>query len=134
MKAAPQEQTQRKTVLKVAVGGPTYSRPELCYTYLIELPGVFQRIGNSENPGKLKEQLELDFGAPLILAQVRAFPRSRRRHVLREETAQQVRAAPNSPESLCQGWLEELLLPRRGNPTMKPTGDETQGEWVAAED
>ena len=73
MKAAPQEQTPRKPVLKVAVGGPTYSRPELCYTYLIELPGVFQRIGNSENPGKLKEQLELDFGAPLILAQVRAF-------------------------------------------------------------
>ncbi len=41
-----------KPVLRVEVGGggQPYRRGELCYTYLISQPGVFQKLGTSENP------------------------------------------------------------------------------------
>jgi len=62
----------RKPILKVTIGGK-YVRPEICYAYLLELPGVFQRIGTSDNPAKLTDGLQKAFGYELILRQARAF-------------------------------------------------------------
>jgi hypothetical protein len=67
-----QQPISTKPVLKVTVGGSRYSR-EVCYACLIELPGIFQRIGHSENPQKLKAELQLALGIPLILTQARAL-------------------------------------------------------------
>src|SRR5258708_10512502 len=66
------QEPTRKPILKVTIGGK-YVRPEICYTYLLELPGVFQRIGTSDNPAKLTDGLQKAFGYELVLRQARVF-------------------------------------------------------------
>ncbi len=61
-----------KPVLRVKVGGgQPYRRGELCYTYLISQPGVFQKLGTSENP-YINAMSMLPFPG-LVLLEARAF-------------------------------------------------------------
>jgi len=66
-----------KPVLKVIVGRPrAYAPNEACYTFLIELPGHFQKIGHSNNPAKIRAELEVrltGYNVPLILTEARVF-------------------------------------------------------------
>lgn len=67
-----------KPILKVTVGGPKgYNRAYVCYTYLVELPGYFQKLGHSAKPEMVRERMQADLvgccKTPLILTQVRAF-------------------------------------------------------------
>ncbi|MGA8657656.1 MAG: hypothetical protein WB586_16040 [Chthoniobacterales bacterium] len=66
-----QAPTTQKPVVKVTVGGPRYGQGALFYTYLIAVPGVFQKIGHSEDPHKLAMSM-LPFPG-LILLEARAF-------------------------------------------------------------
>jgi hypothetical protein len=63
--------TATKPVVKVKVGGSPYRRGELCYIYLISQPGVFKKLGTSENPFILAMSM-LPFPG-LILLEARAF-------------------------------------------------------------
>lgn len=72
---------ESKPVLKVTVGRPrNYTSDEVCYTYLMELPGHFQKIGHSNNPEKSRAELEvglIGFDLPLILTEARVFQNRR---------------------------------------------------------
>jgi hypothetical protein len=63
--------TAAKPVIKVGASGQRYTRGEVWYTYLISQPGVFKKLGTSENPQILVASM-LPFPG-LILLEARAF-------------------------------------------------------------
>jgi hypothetical protein len=67
-----QGKTSKKPVVKITVGGPRFWG-RVFFTYLLTLPGVFQKLGTSEDPEKLRAGMQRTFKGALILTEARAF-------------------------------------------------------------
>jgi hypothetical protein len=113
MSISPDELPARgsKPVLKVVVGNHRAYRPsEVCYIYLIKLPG-FQKLGHSTNPEKVLDQFA---GGHPLLDQVRAF-HDRREAMTREKELHR-KYVIHRIDKHGRGWVGGRYLSKRYSP------------------
>jgi hypothetical protein len=97
-----QGKTSKKPVVKITVGGPRFWG-RVFFTYLLTLPGVFQKLGTSEDPEKLRAGMQRTFKGALILTEARAF-RDREK-----------------PWSMRAGFTQSIAATALSHPTDSPT-------------